>query len=84
MLLHWTALIGLSKMAPVGAQVATTWGILLIYIPVVVIFVSVFVDWFTAKDGRRRYSKLIDTWLWGMWLISMLYMVGYSLAMGTL
>ena len=84
-LLHWLTLATLFLMGPSsGGKPALFIGVLVFYLPAALICASVFIDWFTAREASRRNAKLIDSSVWVLWVLSMGYMILYSLQMGTL
>lgn len=83
--LHWIIIAALATMKPFGgARVAITAGVLIFYVPAALICASVLIDWVTPREASRRNAKLIDSSIWILWVLSMGYIVLYSLQMGTL
>ena len=83
--LHWIVIAAVATIKPFGgAKLAMVAGILVFYVPAALICMSVLIDWFTQRDTSRRNAKLIDSSIWVFWIISMGYIVLYSLQMGTL
>jgi hypothetical protein len=82
--LHWILIAAVWRFKMVGSGPAIAAGILIFYVPAALICLSIFTDWFTRKDPSRPYAKLIDGSLWGIWIISMGYIVLHSLQMGVL
>jgi hypothetical protein len=82
---QWVVIGALWNVKPTESRLAATvGGVLIFYVVSALVCISIIIDWFTRREVSRQYAKLIDSFLWLVWVISMAYLILYSLQMGTL